>query len=129
MKLKPDGIGVERAGRQPQPRDRALARPQPRLASAARIAEGDHPIGRTRQVGDDEADAQNGFAGMPHDLANYPARPRPASGLIAEIGMEPPHMVRGTSDRACQQTADLFLKDLSSGTRMSCMTPSAPWYS
>jgi len=64
------------------------------------ILEGDNPLGRARRVGDDEAHAWNEFAGMPLDLAGRPARPGQASGLIGEIGVEPPHKVRGTPDES-----------------------------
>jgi hypothetical protein len=62
------------------------------------VVEGDNPIGRARQVGDDEADARIKFARMPLDLGNHPARLGPASSLIDEIGMEPAHLVRRSPD-------------------------------
>jgi hypothetical protein len=43
---------------------------------------------------------------MPLDLGNHPARLAPASGLIAEVRMEPAHMVRRSSDRTLEQIAD-----------------------
>src|SRR6266567_3886028 len=43
---------------------------------------------------------------MPLDLGDHPAWLRPASGLIAEIGMEPAHLVRRSPDRAREQIAD-----------------------
>ena len=43
---------------------------------------------------------------MPLDLGDNPPRLGPGSGLIAEIGMEPAHMVRRSSDWARKQIAD-----------------------
>ena len=56
---------------------------------------GNDPLSRAREVGDDKADARIKLALMPLDLGNHPARLRPASGLIAEISLEPPglHLV------------------------------------
>jgi hypothetical protein len=62
-KLKPNGIGSERLARQPRPLDRAPAFLDPLLGRAALIVEGDNPLGRAGQVGDDEADARNKLAG------------------------------------------------------------------
>src|SRR5262245_32189429 len=70
-------------------------RPDPLLTCTALIVEGDNPLCRARRVGDDEADARNKLARMPVDLGDNPARLGPASGLIGEAGVEPPHMVRG----------------------------------
>ena len=49
---------------------------------------------------------------MPLDLGDHPARLGPASGLIGEVGIEPPHLVRRSSDRALEQIADPALQDL-----------------
>ena len=68
------------------------------LARPALVVEGDHPLGRARQIGDDEADTWNKVARMPLDFGDHPARLGPASGLIGEIGMEPTHLVRGSPD-------------------------------
>ena len=89
MKLEPHGVGRERPARQPCPLDRPLAFLDPLFARPALIVEGDDPVGRARQVGDDEADARIKLAGMPFDFGDYPARLDPASRLIDEIGMEP----------------------------------------
>jgi hypothetical protein len=51
----------------------------------ALIVEGDDPVGRARQVGDDETDARIKLAGMPFDFGDHPAGLGPASGLIGEI--------------------------------------------
>jgi hypothetical protein len=42
----------------------------------------------------DEANVRIKFSGMPLDLGDNPPRLGPGSGLIAEIGMEPAHMMR-----------------------------------
>jgi hypothetical protein len=46
------------------------------------------------------------------DLGDNPPRLGPGSGLIAEIGMEPAHMVRWSSDWAREQIADPALQNL-----------------
>src|SRR6266851_7873941 len=56
-------------------------------------------------------DARRKFFGMPLDLGNHPARLAPASGLIAEVRRTPAHMVRRSSDRTLEQTADPVLED------------------
>ena len=48
---------------------------------------------------------------MPLDFGDHPARLGPASGLISEIGVEPPHMVRGSPDRSVEEVADPVLQD------------------
>jgi hypothetical protein len=82
------------------------------FARPALIVEGDDPVGRARQVGDDESDARIKLAGMPFDFGDHPARLGTASRLIDEIGMEPTHLVRRSSDRALEQVADPMLQDL-----------------
>jgi pimeloyl-ACP methyl ester carboxylesterase len=72
MKLEPHGVGRERPAQQPY-HDRALAFVDPLFARPALIIEGDDPVGRARQVGDDEADARIKFAGMPLDLGDNPS--------------------------------------------------------
>src|SRR6476620_6964868 len=109
MKLKPHGVGGERAARQPCPPDRALALFDPLLRCAALMVEGDNPLSRAGQVGDDEADAWIKLAGMPLDLGDHPARLRPACRLIAEVGVVASHLVRGAADRAFEQVADPLL--------------------
>ena len=44
-------------------------------------------------------------------IGDYPARLGPGCGLIAEIGMEPAHLVRRSSDRALEQISDPVLQD------------------
>jgi hypothetical protein len=51
-------------------------------------------------------------SGMPLDLGDNPPRLGPGSGLIAEIGMEPAHMVRRSSDWAREQITDPALQNL-----------------
>src|SRR5262249_43088857 len=83
----------------------------PLLACTARVVKGDDPLGRARQVGDDKADARIKLARMPLDFA-ITRRLRPASGLIAEISIEPPDFIWRSSDRTLQQVADPALQDL-----------------
>jgi hypothetical protein len=52
------------------------------------------------------------FARMPLDLGDHPARLGPGSGLIAEISMEPAHMVQRSSAWAREQIADPALQNL-----------------
>ena len=61
---------------------------------------------------DKEADARIKLAGMPFDFGDHPARLGPGSRLIGEIGMEPTHLVRWSSDWALEQVADPMLEDL-----------------
>jgi hypothetical protein len=63
MKLEPHGVGRERSARQPCPLDRALAFLDPLFARPALIVKGDDPVGRARQVRDDETDARIKLAG------------------------------------------------------------------
>jgi hypothetical protein len=48
----------------------------------------------------DEPDARIKLSRMLFHFGDHPARLGPASGLIAEIGMEPAHLVRRSSNRA-----------------------------
>jgi hypothetical protein len=73
---------------------------------------GDDPLGRAREVGDDKADARIKLALMPLDFGNHQARLRPASGLIAEISIEPPDFFWWSSVRTLEQVADPALQDL-----------------
>src|SRR5262245_36172925 len=68
----------------------------------ARVVKGDDPLGRARQVGDDKADGRIKLAGRPLDFGDHPARLRPASGLIAEISIEPPNFIWWSSDRTLE---------------------------
>src|SRR5260221_7609895 len=91
------------------PLDRSLSFLDPLFACAALLVESDDPLGRTRQVGDDEADARIKLARMPLDFGDHPARLGPASSLIGEIGIEPKHLVRRSPNRALEQVADPIL--------------------
>src|SRR5262249_42051848 len=84
------------------------------------------PLGWTAHVGHDEADAVIKLSRMPFDLSNYPARLGPASGLIAEIGMEPAHMVRRSSDWAREQIADPACRTWVAGSRIAYLIRSPP---
>src|SRR5215472_14284768 len=93
-------------------RHRAFALLDPLLASPALVVERNDALGRAAHVRHDEADAGIKFYGMPLDLGDNPPRLSPGSGLIAEIGMEPAHMVRRSSDWAREQIADPALQNL-----------------
>ena len=86
---------------QPCPLDCALAFLDPLFARPAAL-EGDDPVGRARQVGDDETDARIKLAGMPSDfgVSRSPGAALSSFRLIGEIGMEPTHLVRWSSDCA-----------------------------
>ena len=56
VKLQPDGVVAEPATRQPRPFDRVLAFLDALLRFAPLIVEQCHPLGGSRQVGDDEPD-------------------------------------------------------------------------
>ena len=73
---------------------------------AALIVEGDDALGRSRHVGDDEADGWIKLARMPLDLGDYAARYLPALRLIAEVGVVPPDLARRTPNRALEQIRD-----------------------
>src|SRR5262249_18389013 len=90
--------GWFRSARQSRPLDRAFALLDPLLARPALVVESNDALGRTAHVRHDEVDAGIKFSGMPLDLGDNPPRLGPGSGLIAEIGMEPAHMVRRSSD-------------------------------
>jgi hypothetical protein len=104
------GAGSE--ARQSRPLDRAFALLDPLLARPALVVESNDALGRARQVGDDKADARIKLARMPLDFGDHPARLRPASGLIAEISIEPPDFIWRSSDRTLEQVADPALQDL-----------------
>ena len=70
MKLKADGVGGERAAREPRPSDRSLALLDPLFASAAFVVESHDVPGGPRHVGDDEADARIKLARMPLHLSD-----------------------------------------------------------
>src|SRR5262245_32335634 len=112
MKLEPHGVGRERPARQPRPFDRAFAFLDPLLACPALVVESNDALDRAAHVRHEEADAGIKFSGMPLDLGDNPPRLGPGSGLIAEIGMEPAHMVRRSSDWAREQIADPALQNL-----------------
>src|SRR5262245_54827787 len=109
---EPHRVGGERSARQSRPLDRAFALLDPLLAGSALVVESNDALGRAAHVRHDEADAGIKFSGMPRDLGDNPPRLGPGSGLIAEIGLEPAHMVRRSSDWAREQIADPALQNL-----------------
>src|SRR5215472_7599734 len=111
MKLEPHRVGGERSARQSRPLDRAFALLDPLLARPALVVESNDALGPAAHVRHDEADAGIKFSGMPIDLGDNPPRLGPGSGLIAEIGMEPAHMVRRTPDWAREQIAEMLIPD------------------
>ena len=68
VQLQPHGIRLEALAGQPRPGDGVLAFLDPLLRRATLVVEHHHPLGRSRHVGDDEADAGIQFARMPLDL-------------------------------------------------------------
>jgi hypothetical protein len=100
---------------EPRPFDRAFALFDPLLARATLVIEGYDILGGPRHVRHDESDARIEFARMPFDLGDDPARLRPASGLIGEIGVGAPHLVWRAPDRPRQQIADPPLQDAVGG--------------
>src|SRR5262249_26749085 len=109
MKPKTGGVGGECSACQPRPLDRALALLDPLLACSAFIVEGNDIFGGPRHVRHDEADTRIKFSGMPFDLGDDSARLCPASGLIGEICIRPPHFVRRPPDRAWKKMAHPLL--------------------
>src|SRR5665811_1376710 len=71
----------------------------PLLARPALVVEGDDPLGRSRQIGDDEADARIKLARVPLDLRHHAAWYLPALRLIAEVGVVPPNLDGRATDR------------------------------
>ena len=110
--MEPRRVGGERSARQSRPLDRAFALLDPLLARPALVVESNYALGRAAHVRHDEADAGIKFSRMPLDLGDNPPRLGPGSGLIAEIGMEPAHMVWRSSDLAREQIADPALQNL-----------------
>jgi len=80
MKLKANGVGGERAARQPRPFDRALALFDPLLARSPLVAELADVLGGPSHVRHDKAkaDARIKLTRMPLDLGDDPTRLCPA---------------------------------------------------
>jgi hypothetical protein len=109
MRLQANRIGGEGTARQPGPLDRALALFDVLLAGAAVVVEGDDPLSRSGQVGDDEAGAWVQLARMPLDLGHDPARFLPALRLIGKPGVMPAHLMRRSPDWALQEMSSPVL--------------------
>ena len=88
-----------------------LALLDPLLGSAAEIVEGDEPLGRTGESGDNEADPRIQLTRMPLDLGDDPAGRRPALRPIAEPGVGAANVLGWTSHRAAQERADPLLQN------------------
>ena len=73
---------------------------------ASLIVEGDDALGRSRQIGEGEADALIQVARMPSDLGDHATGIRPSSGLVAEVCVIPAHIVRWPADRSLEQLRD-----------------------
>ncbi len=95
MKLQPDGVVAELAARQPRPFDGVLAFLDILLRFAPLIVEQCHPLGRSRQVGDDKSNAGIQFARLAFDFGHDTTFFAPTSGLIAETGIVSERPVRG----------------------------------
>ena len=82
------------------------------LACSALVVEGHNALGRTAHVRHDEPDARIKFSGMPFHFGDHPPWLGPASGLVGEIGVEPPDLIWRSSDRTLEQVADPRLENL-----------------
>ena len=109
VELKADGVGGKRTAWQPSPFDRALALFDRLFAGAALVVERDDALGRSRQVGDNEADTRVKLIGVPLDLRHDPPGFLPALRLIAEAGEVAAHLVRRSPDWALEQVSYLVL--------------------
>ena len=89
------------------------------------IVEGDNPLGRARQVGDDESDAGIEFTRVPLDLGNDAARGLPALRPIAEVGVVPSNLNGRPTDGALEQMSDPLLQDVVGGSRIAYLKCSA----
>src|SRR5262245_6105513 len=96
---------------QPRPAQRQLAFLDVLLGGAAPVVELADPLGRPRQVGDDEADARIELALVPLDLRHHPARLDPALRLVAEAGEEDLRLRGRAADGPRQQVPDPLLQD------------------
>ena len=81
------------------------------LRRATVIIERHHPLGRARQISDDETDARNQLAGVPLHFGHDTALLVPRSGLIAEAGVETANMVGRATDRSRKQMGNVPLEN------------------
>ena len=111
VQLEPNLVVAVTLARKPRPVDGVLALLDMLLRRGPSIVELRHPRSRSRQVGDDEADAGIKLAGMPLDLGHDTSGFLPGRRLLAEGGMKDPDMVRRSPDGAGQKVRDLLLQD------------------
>ena len=81
------------------------------LRLAPLIVEPCHPLGGTGQVGDDETDTGNQFAGMPFNFGHHAPLPVPAPSPVAKAGIEAQNVFRRAADGSREQMSDAFLKN------------------
>src|SRR6516162_5760165 len=121
VELEAHRVGREGPARQPRPLDCTLALLDPLLRCATLVVEGDNALGRTRQVGDDKADAPVQLARMPLDRTdNTPWLP-PALRLRTEAGEVAAQVMHRPPNRALEQVSDLALQD-TVGRQADCIT-------
>jgi hypothetical protein len=119
VELEADGVGGDGPARQPRPLDCTLVLLDPLLRCAALVVEDDNALGRTRQVGDDKADARVQLARMPLDLRdNTPWLP-PALRLITEAGEVAALVCAGRPTGRLSRYPILLCKMLLAGRRIA----------
>ncbi len=81
------------------------------LRSAALIVKCHHPLAGPRQVGNDEANTGNQFAGVPLDLSHHAPLLAPRACLIIEAGVEAANVVWRPADGTGEKMRDVLLKN------------------
>ena len=97
--LQPRRVVLEPPAGQLRPLHRVLAFLDPLLRRAALVVEVDDLLRVPLQVGDDEADAREQFAGVPGHPDHDAAGALPRTGLIAEAAIEDLRLVRKAGPR------------------------------